>query len=69
MLPPSVRSAFLQIIFSRGNLSNPVAVDDQEVLLWLHVRLRPLLVDMSALHVAPYFSVLAQRNCSTQQQG
>ncbi|XP_067115078.1 uncharacterized protein mslnb [Osmerus mordax] len=69
MLPPSVRSAFLQIIFSRGNLSNPVAVDDQEVLLWLHVRLRPLLVGMSALHVAPYFSVLAQRNCSTEQQG
>ncbi|CAB1434881.1 unnamed protein product [Pleuronectes platessa] len=41
-----VKSAFLQAIYDRGNLSSPT-INDSEFLLWLRVRLRPLLVDLS----------------------
>ncbi|XP_045069119.1 uncharacterized protein LOC121563399 [Coregonus clupeaformis] len=65
--PVAVRSAMLQQVFDRGNLSDP-SVSDQEVLTWLHSRLRPLLINLSPLHVAPLFGVVAQRNCSIGQQ-
>ncbi|XP_044043889.1 uncharacterized protein LOC122872151 [Siniperca chuatsi] len=68
MLPSPVRSAMLEVVFDRANLSDP-SVGDSVVLLWLNNRLRPLLVNLSPLHVAPFFRILAERNCSIQQQG
>ncbi|KAJ3615290.1 hypothetical protein NHX12_018858, partial [Muraenolepis orangiensis] len=61
-------SALLQEVFDRANLSDP-AVSDAEVLLWLDIRLRPLLVELSPFHVAPFFGLVAGRNCSTEQDG
>ncbi|TKS68567.1 Mesothelin-like protein [Collichthys lucidus] len=66
--PLLVRSAFLQVVFDRANLSDH-AVDDSDVLLWLRIRLRPLLVNLSPFHVAPFFAILAGRNCSIGQEG
>ncbi|KAK5926100.1 hypothetical protein CgunFtcFv8_021697 [Champsocephalus gunnari] len=68
MFPSSVRSALLQVVFDRANLSDP-SVGDSEVTLWLHDRLRPLLVDLSPRHVAPFFRILEGRNCSIEEQG
>ncbi|TKS68552.1 Mesothelin-like protein [Collichthys lucidus] len=66
--PLLVRSAFLQVVFDRANLSDH-SVDDSDVLLWLRIRLRPLLVNLSPFHVAPFFAILAGRNCSIGQEG
>ncbi|XP_047434913.1 uncharacterized protein LOC125004395 [Mugil cephalus] len=68
MFPSAVRSAFLQVVFDRANLSAP-SVSDSAVTLWLRIRLRPLLVNLSPSHVAPYFSILTQRMCAVEQQG
>ncbi|KAM7394590.1 hypothetical protein PAMP_021381 [Pampus punctatissimus] len=68
MFPSAVRSAMLQVVFDRANLSDH-SVDDSVVLGWIHNRLRPLLVDLSSLHVAPFFEILAGRNCSIEQEG
>ncbi|XP_035856757.1 uncharacterized protein LOC118494963 [Sander lucioperca] len=68
MLPIVVRSAMLQVVFDRANLSDP-AVGDSVVSLWLQKRLPPLLVDLSPQNVAPFFRILAGRNCSIEQQG
>ncbi|XP_036069184.1 uncharacterized protein LOC118599062 [Oryzias melastigma] len=68
ILPSTVRSAMLQVVFDRANLSSP-SVSDAVVLLWLQVRLRPLLVNLASYHVTPYFNILAGRNCSIEQQG
>ncbi|KAF1394728.1 hypothetical protein PFLUV_G00004160 [Perca fluviatilis] len=68
MLPIVVRSAMLQVVFDRANLSDP-AVSDSVVSLWLQKRLPPLLVDLSLENVAPFFRILAGRNCSIEQQG
>ncbi|XP_078131792.1 uncharacterized protein LOC144534036 isoform X1 [Sander vitreus] len=68
MLPIVVRSAMLQVVFDRANLSDP-AVGDSVVSLWLQKRLPPLLVDLSPDNVAPFFRILAGRNCSIEQQG
>ncbi|XP_034413383.1 uncharacterized protein LOC117747873 isoform X2 [Cyclopterus lumpus] len=68
-LPSEVRSAMLQVVFDRANLSDP-SVADSEVSLWLRARLRPLLVNLSPAHVAPFFRILSGRNnCSIEQQG
>ncbi|RVE75912.1 hypothetical protein OJAV_G00003510 [Oryzias javanicus] len=68
VLPSTVRSAMLQVVFNRANLSSP-SVSDSVVLLWLQVRLRPLLVNLVPDHVTPYFNILAGRSCSTEKQG
>ncbi|XP_023154081.2 uncharacterized protein LOC111588137 isoform X2 [Amphiprion ocellaris] len=68
MFPSPVRSAMLQAVFDRANLSNP-SVSDQDVLRWLRNRLQPLLFNLSPSHVAPFFGILTGRNCSTEQQG
>ncbi|KAM9770399.1 uncharacterized protein mslnb [Menidia menidia] len=67
-LPSPVRSAMLEVVFQRANLSDP-SVQDAVVLVWLHNRLRPLLIDLSPRHVTPFFQMLAGRNCSTEQMG
>uniref|UniRef100_UPI0037E999B6 uncharacterized protein n=1 Tax=Semicossyphus pulcher TaxID=241346 RepID=UPI0037E999B6 len=68
MIPSEVRSAILQVVFDRANLSDH-SVSDSVVFVWLHIRLRPLLVNLSHLHVAPFFRILAGRNCNIQQLG
>ncbi|KAL7405207.1 hypothetical protein ABVT39_025204 [Epinephelus coioides] len=67
MFPSPVRSAMLQVVFDRANLSDH-SVGDSVVSLWLQNRLRPLLVNLSPQHVAPFFAILVGRNCSIQQQ-
>ncbi|XP_036949254.1 uncharacterized protein LOC119016969 [Acanthopagrus latus] len=69
MFPSAVRSAMLQVVFDRADLSNTSTVADAVVMLWLHNRMSPLLVDLSPNHVAPFFRILAGRNCSVEQQG
>ncbi|KPP71592.1 Mesothelin-like protein-like [Scleropages formosus] len=66
-IPPSVRSAMLQQAFMRANLSEP-SVSDTEVLLWLQLRLRPLLINMSVDYIEPYFTTVQNRSCTTVQQ-
>ncbi|XP_030598784.1 uncharacterized protein mslnb [Archocentrus centrarchus] len=66
--PLVVRSTMLQVVFDRANLSKH-SVDDSVVLIWLQHRLPPLLVQLSPVHVAPYFSILAGRSCSTEHVG
>lgn len=68
MFPSAVRSAMLQVVFDRANLSDH-SVDDSVVLIWLHNRLRPLLVNLSTDHVAPFFRILEGRNVSVGEQG
>ncbi|KAA8595275.1 hypothetical protein FQN60_012410, partial [Etheostoma spectabile] len=67
-LPIVVRSAMLQVVFDRANLSDP-AVGDSVVLLWLQNRLPVLLVNLSSENVRPFFRILSGRNCSIQQLG
>lgn len=69
MFPSAVRSAMLQVVFDRADLSNTSTVSDAAVMLWLHNRMSPLLVDLSPNHVVPFFRILAGRNCSIEQQG
>ncbi|XP_069392122.1 uncharacterized protein [Paralichthys olivaceus] len=62
-----VKSAFLQAVYDRGNLSSP-AIKDTEFLLWLRVRLRPLLVDLSPSLVTPLFDIGKNRSCNSSQE-
>ncbi|XP_075869320.1 uncharacterized protein LOC142879757 [Nelusetta ayraudi] len=67
-LHPPVIPAMLQVVFDRANLSRH-SVDDAAVTVWLHNRLGPLLFNLSQNHVAPFFRIVAGRNCSVQQLG
>ncbi|KAM7419684.1 hypothetical protein PAMA_016664 [Pampus argenteus] len=68
LFPSEVRSAMLQVVFDRANLSDH-SVSDSVVSKWIRNRLRPLLVELSSLHVAPFFEILAGRNCKIEQEG
>lgn len=67
-LPSPVRSALLQVVFDRVNLTDS-SVSDSVVTLWLSKRLPPLLLNLSQLQVAPLFTIWTGRNCSIGQQG
>lgn len=62
-----VKSAFLQAVFDRGDLSSP-AINDTEFLLWIEVRLRPLLVNLSPNLVTPLFDIGNNRSCTSSQE-
>ncbi|KAL3968399.1 guanine nucleotide-binding protein G(I)/G(S)/G(T) subunit beta-3 [Sarotherodon galilaeus] len=62
-----VKSAFLEAVFNRGNLSSP-AVSDGDFLLWLRVRLSPLLTNLSPSLVTPLFSIGIKRSCNSSQE-
>ncbi|XP_050934032.1 uncharacterized protein LOC108897954 [Lates calcarifer] len=62
-----VKSAFLQAVFDRGNLSSP-AISDTEFLLWLKVRLSPLLVNLSPGLVTPLYDIAKSRSCNSSQE-
>ncbi|KAG7222575.1 hypothetical protein INR49_016172 [Caranx melampygus] len=66
--PSVVRSAMLQVVFDRANLSDH-SVSERDILRWLQIRLRPLLFNLSPRHVAPFFGILTGRNCSVELQG
>ncbi|XP_059209491.1 uncharacterized protein LOC131988403 [Centropristis striata] len=61
-----VKSAFLQEIFDRANLSSP-AVNDTEFQQWLSVRLNPLIVNLSPSLVTPLFDIGENRGCKSSQ--
>lgn len=62
-----VKSAFLEAVFGRGNLASP-AISDTEFLLWLRVRLRPLLVNLSPSLVTPLLHIGNNRSCNSSQE-
>ncbi|XP_062398476.1 uncharacterized protein mslnb isoform X5 [Sardina pilchardus] len=62
-----LRSAMLQQVFDRANLSES-SVPDAEVLVWLNDRVTFLLPDLSPSHVSPYFDIIRARQCDTSQQ-
>ncbi|XP_062388973.1 uncharacterized protein mslna [Sardina pilchardus] len=66
-LTQDVRSAILEQVFDRANLSNP-ALNDTDVLVWLD-RLSPLLPNLTMDQVKPFFAILRFRDCSTVQRG
>ncbi|XP_061736319.1 uncharacterized protein LOC133538652 isoform X1 [Nerophis ophidion] len=68
VIPAPVRSAMLEVVFNRANLSHS-SVNDSVVSVWLRSRLGPLLFNMSHQHVSPFFEILAGRNCSLEQEG
>ncbi|MEQ2310933.1 hypothetical protein AMECASPLE_014387, partial [Ameca splendens] len=60
-----IKSAFLQAVFGRGGLT---AVSDEDLLLWLKVRLRPLLIDLSPSFVTSLASIGEERRCNITQE-
>ncbi|CAK6968096.1 uncharacterized protein LOC121881599 [Scomber scombrus] len=62
-----VKSAFLQAVFDRSDLSSP-AVSDIEFLHWLRVRLRPLLINLSPDLVTPLYDIGNNRSCNSSQE-
>lgn len=67
-MPSTVRSAMLEVVFERANLSHH-SVEDSVVSQWLQYRLVPLVINLIPSHVNPYFQILEGRNCSINQQG
>ncbi|XP_027874238.1 uncharacterized protein mslnb isoform X15 [Xiphophorus couchianus] len=68
MMPSAVRSAMLEVVFDRANLSHP-SVEDSVVSVWLNNRLPPLVISLIPSQVNPYFQILVGRNCSIGHQG
>ncbi|KAJ8386178.1 hypothetical protein AAFF_G00176020 [Aldrovandia affinis] len=64
--PVEVRSAMLQQVLDRGNLSDPL-VNDTEVKVWLE-RLEPLLPNMAKNQVTPFFNIVRHRDCDTNHE-
>ncbi|XP_058236148.1 uncharacterized protein LOC131346630 [Hemibagrus wyckioides] len=67
-LSPMVSEAFLQEVFTRVNLGDPM-MPDSEVEQWLNVRLRPFISDIQASQIPVYFSMITQRSCNISHQG
>ncbi|KAL2100800.1 hypothetical protein ACEWY4_002561 [Coilia grayii] len=67
-LTQDVRSALLQNVLDRTNLSDP-SVHDTEVLKWLKNRLRPFLPNITRDQVKPLFKFIKDRDCETIKQG
>ncbi|KAK6481633.1 hypothetical protein HHUSO_G16101 [Huso huso] len=64
-LPNAVKTALLQGALDKGNLS---AADDAAILRWLGTRLKPLLPALTPNQVPLLFSILKNKNCSTNHQ-
>ncbi|XP_055062347.2 uncharacterized protein [Misgurnus anguillicaudatus] len=62
-----VKQAFLQAAFAGVNLSSSF-INDSEVLIWLTVRLRPLLSSLTSAGVDVYFNIIRSRSCSCSQE-
>ncbi|XP_061687085.1 uncharacterized protein LOC133506703 isoform X2 [Syngnathoides biaculeatus] len=68
LYPAQVRSAMLEVVFDRANLSD-ASVNDAAVSVWLRRRLPPLLFQLSPQHVSPFFKILSAKNCSAEREG
>ncbi|XP_038142792.1 uncharacterized protein mslnb isoform X3 [Cyprinodon tularosa] len=68
LMPSTVRSAMLQVVFDRANLSRQ-SVGDSEVSQWFQYRLPPLVINLTSSQVNPYFQIMQGRNCSIERQG
>lgn len=62
-----VKSAFLQVVLDSGNLSS-TAINDTQFLVWLRVRLNPLLLNLSSNQVTPLFRIMKDRGCNSSQE-
>ncbi|KAL7380694.1 hypothetical protein ABVT39_022377 [Epinephelus coioides] len=62
-----VKSAFLQAVIDRGDLSSS-AINDTEFLQWLRIRLSPLVVNLSPSLVTPLFDIGNNRSCNSSQE-
>ncbi|KAK6306907.1 hypothetical protein J4Q44_G00220550 [Coregonus suidteri] len=62
-----VKTAFLQVVFDSGDLSS-TAINDTEFLVWLRVRLNPLLLNLSSNQVTPLFRIMKDRGCNSSQE-
>ncbi|XP_035258950.1 uncharacterized protein LOC118219721 isoform X2 [Anguilla anguilla] len=62
-----VKSAMLQEVIDKGNLSAP-SIADTEILVWLRVRLSPLIQNLTASQVAVFFNIVQNRSCNTSQE-
>uniref|UniRef100_A0A3B3DHZ5 Uncharacterized LOC112146948 n=1 Tax=Oryzias melastigma TaxID=30732 RepID=A0A3B3DHZ5_ORYME len=62
-----VKSAFIQAVFARGNLSSS-AITDEDFLHWLTVRLKPLFINLSSSLVTPLFQIGIKRSCNSSQE-
>ncbi|XP_064172652.1 uncharacterized protein LOC135244255 [Anguilla rostrata] len=64
-LPAEVRSAMLQQVLDRANLS---AASDAEVLVWLQRRLPAVVPNLREQQVAPLFGIVRHRDCNISQE-
>lgn len=62
-----VKQAFLHVVLDRADLSSQ-SLTDSEVLIWLTVRLRPLLSVLTPANVNMYFDIIRSRSCSCVQE-
>lgn len=62
-----VKQAFLQTVLEKGGLSS-LSLNDSEVLIWLTVRLRPILSVLTVENVEVYFDIVRSRGCSCVQE-
>ncbi|XP_052341753.1 uncharacterized protein LOC118373719 [Oncorhynchus keta] len=62
-----VKSAFLQVVLDSGNLSS-TTINDTQFLVWLRVRLNPLLLNLSSNQVTPLFRIMKDRGCNSSQE-
>ncbi|XP_061079350.1 uncharacterized protein LOC133114198 [Conger conger] len=65
--PMEARSAMLQQVLDRANLSD-AAVSDEEAQVWLQQRLPPLLLNLQREHVGPLFNIVKRRDCNISQE-
>ncbi len=65
-LTQDVRAALIKQIFDRASLSN-LSITNQEVLVWIQIRLDPLLANLSESLVSPFFTILNTRDCNITQ--
>ncbi|XP_051988667.1 uncharacterized protein mslna [Xyrauchen texanus] len=65
-LTQDVKDTLMQQIFDRVSLSN-LTIRNEEVLVWINTRIKPLLNNLTERFVAPFFSILNTRNCNITQ--
>ncbi|XP_053532117.1 uncharacterized protein LOC108258727 [Ictalurus punctatus] len=66
-LAPVVSEAFLQQVFVRVNLGDPV-MSDSEVEQWI-IRLKPFISNIQTSQIPLYFNMITQRACNISHQG
>ncbi|XP_052399699.1 uncharacterized protein LOC127946925 [Carassius gibelio] len=65
-LRQDVKSALIKQIFDRALLSN-LSIPNQEAVIWLQKRIRPLVDNLSESFVSPFFNFLNKTDCNVTQ--